>query len=72
MTAELQPDCPHLETCPIFKYFRSSAKKAYLRMYCQGDFETCERFQLRAAGQPVPPNLLPHGGTLWDVVTPTS
>lgn len=67
MTVESQPNCPNLESCPIFKYFRSYAKKAYMRMYCEGDFETCERYQLRLEGQPVPPNLLPHGGTLWDV-----
>jgi hypothetical protein len=36
-------------------------------MYCQGDYETCERYQLRQQGKPVPENLLPHGGTLWDV-----
>ena len=65
-TAEPHTDCPNVEACPIFKYFRSYAKKAYMRMYCQGDFESCERYQLRAAGKPVPANLLPHGGTLWD------
>ncbi len=67
MPNEPELDCPYLEGCPLFKYFRAYAKKAYLRMYCQGDYETCERYLLRQQGKPVPENLLPHGGTLYDV-----
>ena len=58
--------CEMVEGCPIFKYFKRYAIKVYMGMYCLGDYETCKRLQLRRAGQPVPENLLPHGGTLWD------
>jgi len=58
--------CNFIDQCPMFKYFRSSAKKIYMEVYCQGDYTICRRRQLRLAGEPVPENLLPHGGTLWD------
>ncbi|HEC21290.1 MAG TPA: hypothetical protein ENI95_00065 [Chloroflexi bacterium] len=58
--------CQFVEGCPIFKYFRRYAIKVYLEMYCEGNYERCRRRQLRLAGKPVPANLLPHGGTLWD------
>ena len=58
--------CDYLEGCPIFKYFRRSAKKVYIDMYCEGNYERCQRFLLRTEGEEVPTNLLPHGGTLWD------
>ncbi len=59
-------DCEFLEKCPMFRYFRASAKKVYQEMYCQGDFSRCERRKLRLAGRTVPDNLLPFGGWLWD------
>ncbi|GAB4574263.1 MAG: hypothetical protein Kow0077_19880 [Anaerolineae bacterium] len=58
--------CENLEKCPIFKYFRKYAQQVYIDIYCQGDYSICKRYQLRQAGQPVPENLMPHGGTLWD------
>ncbi len=58
--------CEFLEKCPMFRYFRAAAKKVYQDMYCQGDFDRCERRKLRLAGQTVPDNLLPFGGRLWD------
>jgi hypothetical protein len=58
--------CEFLDGCPMFKYFRNSAKRVYVGFYCRGKYETCRRRQLRLAGQPVPKNLLPHGGKLWD------
>jgi hypothetical protein len=58
--------CEYVEGCPMFKYFRSIAKKVYAEIYCLGDYEVCRRRQLRQAGEPVPQNLLPHGGKLWD------
>lgn len=57
--------CEFLEGCPIFEHFHRYAKQVYIDMYCKGDCTTCKRYQLRTAGQPVPKNLLPHGGTLW-------
>lgn len=61
-----QQACHFIEGCPIYKYFRQSAKRVYMNMYCEGNYETCARFTLRKAGQPVPDNLLPHGGKLWE------
>lgn len=58
--------CEFIEPCPMFKYFNNSAKKVYAQCYCQGNYEMCQRRKLRLAGKPVPENLLPHGGTLWD------
>lgn len=58
--------CEHLETCPMFKYFRKAAERVYRETFCEGDPSICKRRQLRNAGQPVPANLLPHGGKLWD------
>jgi hypothetical protein len=60
------PKCPYIEGCPMFQYFRSYAKKVYMESYCEGNFEKCKRYILRTSGQPVPKNLLPHGGKLWD------
>jgi hypothetical protein len=62
----MSENCSFIEGCPIFRYFRVSAKTVYMDMYCMGNFERCKRRKLRLAGQPVPDNLLPHGGTLWD------
>ncbi|MFC1960460.1 hypothetical protein ACFLYO_07095 [Chloroflexota bacterium] len=64
--SEAQKGCPYLEGCPIFKYFRKYAQQIYIDIYCQGDYEICKRRELCVAGETVPENLLPHGGTLWD------
>mgnify|MGYP000328604760 CR=1 FL=1 len=58
--------CANVEGCPIFKYFKHFTQRIYMETYCLGNFEGCKRYQLKQAGQPVPENLLPHGGTLWD------
>jgi hypothetical protein len=58
--------CEFIEGCQMFKYFRDYAKKVYAEFYCQGNYVSCRRRQLRLAGQPVPQNLLPHGGKLWE------
>ena len=57
--------CPNLDGCPMFQYFREYAKDVYQRLYCFGDYaNTCLRFKLKQEGKPVPPDLLPFGGTL--------
>ena len=61
-----EKQCEHVEQCPIFKYFKRIAQRVYMDLYCLGDYERCERRKLRLANKPVPENLLPHGGTLWD------
>jgi hypothetical protein len=60
-----QQPCEFIEKCPMFRYFRSTAKYIYQELYCRGNSEICERRKLRLAGEPVPANLLPHGGKLW-------
>ncbi len=61
----MQKQCEYLEACPMFHYFRRVAQKVYQEVYCQGDYVLCHRRKLRVAGEPVPKNLLPHGGKLW-------
>lgn len=58
--------CEFIEGCPMFKYFRRIAKQIYMDTFCEGNPDICKRRQLRLAGEPVPMNLLPHGGKLWD------
>ena len=62
----MEKRCEFIDMCPMFKYFRSNAKRVYLEVYCEGYFDTCKRRELRLEGETVPENLLPHGGTLWD------
>ncbi|MBI5667176.1 MAG: hypothetical protein HZC41_04140 [Chloroflexi bacterium] len=62
----MSASCPNLEKCPIFRHFKEYAQEVYQEIYCLGDHRQCVRYQLRQAGLPVPENLLPHGGTLWD------
>ena len=61
------PDrCEFVEQCPMFKYFRRVAERIYREFFCEGHYELCARRRLRTGGQPVPDNLLPHGGKLWE------
>ncbi len=50
----------------MFKYFRRVAERVYREFFCEANYETCVRRQQRLQGKPVPANLLPHGGKLWD------
>lgn len=58
--------CEFIDGCPMFKYFRRVAEKVYREMFCEGDFTACQRRELRLCGEPVPANLLPYGGKLWE------
>lgn len=58
--------CDFIKGCPMFAYFCRSSQIIYCTVYCQGDFATCKRRQLRLAGQPVPDSLLPQGMLLWE------
>lgn len=66
------PCCNFLKGCTMFARFHRYARDAYIDMYCQGDYETCQRRRLRLAGKAVPENLLPFGGTLWDAESNSS
>ncbi|HEX2908615.1 MAG TPA: hypothetical protein VHO69_17215 [Phototrophicaceae bacterium] len=65
-------ECQELEKCAVFRHFRPYAQLAYMEMYCQGRYQHCQRYQLYQQNQPVPEDLLPHGGRLQDEVTLTS
>ena len=62
----MSQECEYIQGCPMFRYFCKIAQKVYVEVYCQGYFDVCARRQLRTSGKPVPDNLLPHGGTLWN------
>lgn len=57
--------CTHLAGCPMFSVFESKASGAIFRkIYCEGDFTKCVRYQRSEAGQSVSPLLLPNGTSL--------
>ena len=61
----LPPRCSHVEHCELFpKFGVRGSLRVWHTFYCQGHFETCERYKRALAGQPVPPNLLPNGKEL--------
>jgi hypothetical protein len=40
-------------------------------VYCEGEYEICERRKLRLLGQSIPDSLMPQGTKLWpDGVSP--
>ncbi len=46
----------------IYNRFRlDSTKDLFISLYCQGNFEKCERRRLRKQGKPVSEKLLPNG-----------
>lgn len=57
--------CTHKESCALFPVISlSSALKIWQTFYCDGRYETCERYKLSLAGQPVAASLLPNGKML--------
>lgn len=57
--------CTHKESCALFPVISlSSALKIWQTFYCDGNYETCERYKLSLAGQPVAASLLPNGKLL--------
>lgn len=57
--------CERYQGCPIYNYFRTEAlKNYYIRSYCGGNFDACERLKLKKEGKPVPDSLLPDGKEL--------
>ena len=58
--------CPNTFGCPLFPLFRLRASlRVWQIQFCDSDnHASCARFQLAAAGNRVPPNLLPNGRTL--------
>mgnify|MGYP000052917360 CR=1 FL=1 len=61
--------CSHKTSCGMFPIISlSSALKIWQTFYCDGKYETCERYRRSIAGEPVPRTLLPNGKML-DVAT---
>ena len=51
-----------MSSCPLYPQFKVQALLNIWKVsYCEGAFETCERYKLSAAGQRVPLTLLPNG-----------
>lgn len=61
--------CSHKDSCAMFPIISlSSALKIWQTFYCDGQHETCLRYQRSLKGEKVPPNLLPNGKALDLVV----
>lgn len=57
--------CPHAEGCELFPQFSlKAALKLWQIHYCEGRYESCERYKLSQQGKPVPVTLLPDGTSL--------
>lgn len=57
--------CPHAAHCPLYEQFRLPGVLAVWKtVYCEGNFETCERYKLSSRAKPVPLLLLPNGKLL--------
>ena len=61
--------CTHKDSCAMFPVISlSSALKIWQTFYCDGQHETCVRYQRSLKGEKVAPNLLPNGKELDLVV----
>ena len=56
--------CTHITHCPLFPLLNDSLR-AWRESYCDSErtWQSCARFRLSAAGEPVPMALLPNGRT---------
>ena len=56
-------ECDYLNTCSMFKHFVSNSEllQVFIKNYCKGNFEKCERKKIRDTGKMPPDNLLPNG-----------
>lgn len=56
--------CPNRNNCELFPYFsRSNALLIWHNFYCDGNYETCKRYQSELDGKAIPLSLLPNGKT---------
>jgi hypothetical protein len=60
--------CQFYEGCPLFKFFQSSDREVFIKIYCKGDFTDCERRTRRLAGLEVPERMLPSGNMIEAIV----
>lgn len=58
-------ECPHKSDCALFPKFQTaSALKIWVSLFCDKDYERCERFKLSCQGKNPPIDLLPNGKML--------
>ncbi len=63
-------ECPYLAGCPFYEFARlKGTKRALVVAFCKGRYETCARYKLRSAGQPVPKGLWPDGEMVTEIST---
>ncbi|MHB1529697.1 MAG: ankyrin repeat domain-containing protein [Acidiferrobacteraceae bacterium] len=54
--------CSHTHHCELFAQFAlNPALRVWQTHYCEGEFQSCARYQLSLTGESVPLNLLPNG-----------
>lgn len=57
--------CSHKSTCALFpKFSAKAALMVWQKIYCDGTYSRCARYQLSLEGKEPPLNLLPNGKTL--------
>lgn len=63
----MEKKCPNMGDCTIFPLLSMSGTlKTWQERYCDGGFDTCERFKRTQRGLPVAPDLMPNGVKLGD------
>lgn len=57
--------CPKMIACPVFPEFRNRAALKMMQvLYCESDFERCERYKIAVSGCMPARDLLPNGSRL--------
>lgn len=57
--------CSRKDSCELFPLIEiNGALKIWQSFYCNGNFQTCVRYQLGLEGKSIPASLLPNGKNL--------
>ncbi len=60
-----EPSCAYLGGCPMYAKFQHKGTLAVWKInYCEGEYQSCQRFQVRSQGDKPPDELLPNGALL--------
>lgn len=60
--------CSHSTNCELYVQFAADpALNLWKKHFCEGNFNTCQRYKLAQEGKPVPLTLLPNGKLLDQV-----
>lgn len=55
-------DCKWYPVCPMKKFYeKGKLSKAWVELYCKGDWESCIRYQMEERGEQHPDWMLPDG-----------